>query len=131
VAEEEIEETVVEEEQMEVEPIAASGDEYVDHDDRIVEETIEEGEVSDLAFGEGDDAEQTLADARPVSPPPPAAAAEEEDEFASDVAEADFYIQAGLPEDARAILEAITMASPDHPGATQRLRDLGAEPSRP
>ena len=31
------------------------------------------------------------------------AAAEGEDEFASDLAEADFYIQAGLPEDARAI----------------------------
>src|ERR1700755_3452086 len=35
------------------------------------------------------------------------------EEFASDIAEADFYIQAGLVEDARAILEAITMASPD------------------
>src|SRR5260370_4090392 len=70
--------------------------------------------------------EDVEAKERTGAEPEPAAAApsEEEDEFASDIAEADFYIDAGLPEDARAILEAITLAAPDHPGASRRLREL-------
>src|SRR5207244_378006 len=76
--EEEIEETVVEEEAMEVEPIAASAEEYVDHDDRIVEETVEEHEVAD--FAEDEEEETTRADARPAPVAAEAAApAEEED----------------------------------------------------
>ena len=49
----------------------------------------------------------------------------DDDEFAVDLAEADFYIQAGLPDDARAILEGIILSSPNHTGASQRLRKLG------
>jgi tetratricopeptide (TPR) repeat protein len=94
---------IVDEAPMEVEPLAAmSGFES----DEIVEEDIE----------------HEVIEAEPE--PAPAAPSEEEDEFASDIAEADFYIDAGLPEDARAILEAITLAAPDHPGASQRLREL-------
>ena len=48
------------------------------------------------------------------------------DDFAAELAEADFFIQAGLTQDARAILEAITMASPGYPGAVERLRKLGS-----
>jgi len=58
------------------------------------------------------------------------AQAEPEDSFASDLAEADFYVQAGLVEDARNILEAILLAEPDHPEAARRLADIGAS-SRP
>src|SRR5205814_1026766 len=68
---------------------------------------------------------------------PAAAPAAEEDEFASDLAEADFYVQAGLPEDARAVLEGILLAVPNHPAATRMLRELGggapetAQPQEP
>jgi len=56
---------------------------------------------------------------------PEALQAVDDDEFAGDLAEADFYIQAGLPDDARAILEGIILSSPNHTGASQRLRKLG------
>jgi tetratricopeptide (TPR) repeat protein len=58
----------------------------------------------------------------PVRPPP------EEDAFASDLAEADFYLQAGLGDDARAILEAILLAEPGHAEATRRLAEMGGAP---
>src|SRR5439155_811830 len=54
----------------------------------------------------------------------------DDDEFAGDLAEADFYIQAGLPDDARAILEGIILSSPNHTGASQRLRKLGKATQR-
>lgn len=73
------------------------------------------------------DEEATAVDAVPPAhePPAPAAAQAEEDAFGSDLEEADFYIDAGLPDDARAILEAILLAEPEHPGALQRLAALG------
>src|SRR5260370_10501913 len=81
-----------------------------------------------MSSSESDEIAEEDVEARELieAEPAPAAAApsEEEDEFASDIAEADFYIDAGLPEDARAILEAITLAAPDHPGASRRLREL-------
>ena len=49
----------------------------------------------------------------------------EEDAFASDLAEVDFYLQAGLADDARAILEAILLAEPGHAEARRRLAELG------
>src|SRR5207248_6700619 len=49
----------------------------------------------------------------------------DDDDFAGDLAEADFYIQTGLPDDARAILDGIILASPKHKGASERLRKLG------
>jgi len=52
----------------------------------------------------------------------------DEDAFAADLAEADFYVDAGLAEDARAILEGILLAEPDHEGANKRLAALGASP---
>jgi hypothetical protein len=45
-------------------------------------------------------------------------------DVASDLAEADFYIQAGLTDDARAILEAILLAAPGHREASRRLAAL-------
>ncbi len=47
-------------------------------------------------------------------------------DVASDLAEADFYIQAGLTDDARAILESILLAAPGHPEASRRLAALDA-----
>ena len=47
-------------------------------------------------------------------------------DLASDLAEADFYIQAGLTDDARAILESILLAAPGHPEASRRLAALDA-----
>jgi tetratricopeptide (TPR) repeat protein len=47
-------------------------------------------------------------------------------DVASDLAEADFYIHAGLSDDARAILESILLAAPGHPQATRRLAALDA-----
>jgi tetratricopeptide (TPR) repeat protein len=47
-----------------------------------------------------------------------------EDAFASDLAEAEFYTQAGLTEDARAIIEAILLAEPGHAEAQRRLSAL-------
>jgi tetratricopeptide (TPR) repeat protein len=117
--EDEFVEETIEEEAMEVEPIAVSS-EYTEHDE-IIEETIEEHEV----LPDFDAAEEELVHEEEPELSSGTADAAGEDEFASDIAEADFYIQAGLPEDARAILEAITLASPDHPGASQRLRELG------
>ena len=58
---------------------------------------------------------------------PAAAPAEEQDDFASELAEVDFYIQSGLVDDARSMLEAIILASPDHPGASARLQRLGSK----
>jgi len=85
------------------------------HDEALntVDESLDEGAViaPSIAFFEPLEAEQP----------------EGEDHFASDLAEADFYIDAGLPEDARAILEGILLAAPDHPGALSRLDSLAAQ----
>jgi tetratricopeptide (TPR) repeat protein len=47
------------------------------------------------------------------------------DEFANDLAEADFYIESGLNEEARAILDAVLAADPRHKGAAARLQKIG------
>jgi tetratricopeptide (TPR) repeat protein len=60
----------------------------------------------------------------PLEVPAPAAA-QGDDEFASDLAEADFYIESGLMDEARAILEAIFAAHPRHEGARARWDRLG------
>jgi tetratricopeptide (TPR) repeat protein len=73
------------------------------------------------------------------APPKPAraearrkpAAAAREDTFASDLAEADFYIQAGHADDARGILEGILLVEPNHPEASLKLSYLGAEAAKP
>ena len=67
---------------------------------------------------------------------PTAAASQADDEFASDLAEADFYIESGLTDEARAILNAVFAAHPRHQGALERLNRLGppakgAAPGRP
>src|SRR5262249_24333152 len=75
---------------------------------------------------EEEEEEETIVDESiDVEAPAPASAAADDDEFASDIAEADFYIQAGLPEDARALLEGILLAVPHHQAAMQRLQELG------
>jgi tetratricopeptide (TPR) repeat protein len=56
-------------------------------------------------------------------------------DVASDLAEADFYIQAGLTDDARAILKSILLAAPGHPEASRRIAALdgpaaGRKPAR-
>src|SRR5204863_103803 len=96
-------------------------DEMVLDDEPLEAETLAAATDGELELEGAVEAsvEEELLDAEPVA----------EDEFAGDLAEADFYIQAGLGDDARAILEAITLASPDHPGAVERLRKLGG--SRP
>src|SRR5438132_1824149 len=68
------------------------------------------------------DEDEPLLEAEPLAAAP---AARGEDAFASDLAEADFYIESGLSEEARAILEAILMGEPKHPGALARLRRIG------
>jgi tetratricopeptide (TPR) repeat protein len=85
------------------------------HDEALntVDESLDEGAVIDPA----------IAFFVPLEAQEP----EGEDHFASDLAEADFYIDAGLPEDARAILEGILLAAPDHPGAHSRLASLAAQ----
>jgi tetratricopeptide (TPR) repeat protein len=124
------------EEAMEVEPIAASASEYAENEhDQILGEELEDQEILDESESveeveqeekRAPSAGKKAAEARGARPGKAAPApVEEEDEFASDVAEADFYIQAGLTEDARAILEGIAMAAPDHPGVASRLRELG------
>jgi tetratricopeptide (TPR) repeat protein len=137
VVEDELVEETIEEEAMEVEPIASSASEYAENEhDEIVEQALEDHQILDesesveeveqkkkRAPSAGKKAPAEARGARPEKAAP--APEEEEDEFASDVAEADFYIQAGLPEDARAILEGIAMAAPDHPGVARRLRELG------
>lgn len=79
------------------------------------------------------DEEATAVDAAPAdaAQPAPDAAQAEEDAFGSDLEEADFYLDAGLPDDARAILEAILLAEPEHPGALQRLAALGVSAPPP
>src|SRR5438105_3249846 len=52
------------------------------------------------------------------------AAAPAEDAFASDLAEADFYLESGMVEEARSILEGIRISEPDHTGANERLARL-------
>ena len=104
-------------------------DEVVEVDETGVEldaeeEVFESEEVPDA---------QVAASASPAAAPESAGAAEaieEEDAFTSDLAEADFYLQAGLSEDARAILEAILMAEPGHRGANRRLAELGGGGAR-
>jgi tetratricopeptide (TPR) repeat protein len=55
----------------------------------------------------------------------PARARAGADEFASDLAEADFYIESGLKDEARAILDAILLGRPGHKGALSRLQKIG------
>src|SRR5205823_824624 len=52
------------------------------------------------------------------------AAAPAEDAFASDLAEADFYLESGMVEEARSILDGIRISEPDHTGANERLARL-------
>ena len=96
--------------------------EYLDGD--LDESSIVED--PEVVFADGEDArfqtEPVALDARKAQAP----AQPEEDAFSADLAEADFYIQAGLGEDARAILEAILLAEPDHAGANSRLVELSA-----
>ncbi|TMA21250.1 MAG: tetratricopeptide repeat protein [Deltaproteobacteria bacterium] len=84
----------------------------------------EKAKIVALAMGRKDEALASLTTMLRLCTPEPLQAVDD-DEFAVDLAEADFYIQAGLPDDARAILEGITLASPNHTGASQRLRKLG------
>jgi tetratricopeptide (TPR) repeat protein len=59
------------------------------------------------------------------------AAVAREDAFASDLAEADFLIQAGHADDARGVLEGILLAQPNHPEASLKLSYLGATAAKP
>ncbi len=88
---------------------------YAAEADLEAEEFVEEAEE----VGEHDTQPQPLN----------ASALGDEDPFASDLAEADFYIDAGLGEDARAILEGILLAEPSHAAARKRLAQLSPEES--
>ena len=84
-------------------------------------------EALDMAASSLDDEAQVDPSADlfdPAAMTGPHEATEGEDHFASDLAEADFYIDAGLFDDATAILEGILLAAPDHPGALSRLAEL-------
>ncbi len=110
--------------EIELETVDGGAGEALAHEE-LVEEPIEE-ELVEAEPEEAEaeiEAEPALAEVEPVQAE---AGAGEGDDFASDIAEADFYIQAGLVDDARAILEGITLANPDHAGAAERLATLGA-----
>jgi tetratricopeptide (TPR) repeat protein len=117
---------------------AARASAPAERDELVLEEAPLEVETlateSELELETAAAEEEELLEAEPVveAEPELEEVAEGDDGFAGDLAEADFYIQAGLADDARAILEGITLASPDHPGALARLQKLeGAAPAAP
>lgn len=55
-------------------------------------------------------------------------AAANEDDFADEVEEAEFFIQQGLPDEAREVLNAVLSAVPDHAEAQNLLGQLDADP---
>src|SRR5207244_1020458 len=72
--------------------------------------------------------DEPLVEARPrpvAKARPPARPAQGNEAFASDLAEADFYIESGLTDEARAILDAILLGHPQHKGALNRLQRIG------
>jgi tetratricopeptide (TPR) repeat protein len=99
--------------ELEEEPIELADDVVVPAS--AVDEAVVEDPA--VAFAGGD-----LSPARPKTGAPKGSG----NDVASDLAEADFYIQAGLNDDARAILESILLAAPGNPEATRRLAALNA-----
>ncbi len=107
-------------------------------DEAELHELAEEASGEILAEVAGDDPESTpisRAHQEPkerdgTGPQESGAAAPHEDAFASDLAEADFYLQQGLADDARAILEGILLSEPDHLEAGRRLQQIDAEAAR-
>jgi len=116
-------------------PAAPAGKAQVEEELELEEAPLEVETLateSEIELTPAAEEEEELLEAEPVLEAEPEAA-EGDDGFAGDLAEADFFISSGLVDDARAILEAITLASPDHPGAMERLRKLekGAKAAAP
>ncbi|MBS2020806.1 MAG: tetratricopeptide repeat protein, partial [Deltaproteobacteria bacterium] len=116
---------VTDEEQLEA--AVVTGEVFVDDSQEVVDapepELAARGAAPSLSLQP-----ETQAAAAAAAEIPPI---DEDDAFASDLAEADFYIDAGLIDDARGILEGILLAE-DHPGARARLASIGgATPPAP
>ena len=115
--------------ELELEPIPDESELELDTSDRsrhvVPVEMLAEAEIEpeELPAIEED---EPLIEVQPEPVARPPARARGADPVASELAEADFYIESGLTEEALAILDAILHAHPQHKGALSRLQRIGA-----